>query len=155
MCKHFKATNSTGNISRWKSKGLFNESIKTPSTSNNFLSPLLNYVGTRITVKFIGSCLKQNAALYNDGIIVNIYIIYEISKYYNISSCPILDNCFFETVNLTKHAGIDQYKYSGYGMGFDRKGDFSFGSNVFGRNVTILGADVSSSVHANNETKKF
>ena len=39
--KHFKTINSTGNISGWKSKELSNESIKTPSTSNNFLNPLL------------------------------------------------------------------------------------------------------------------
>ena len=43
---------------------------------------------------------------------------------------------------------IDQYKYSGYGIGFDRKGEFSFGSNGFGRNVIILRVNMSSSVHA-------
>ena len=55
----------------------------------------------------------------------------------------------FEPVSLAKHVDIDQHKYSGYGIVFDRKGDFSFG-NGFGRNVIILGADMSSSVHANN-----
>ena len=60
--KYFKTINSIGNISGWKSKGLPNESIKTPSTSNNFLNPLLNYVGTKIRVKFSGSFLKENAA---------------------------------------------------------------------------------------------
>ena len=62
---------------------------------------------------------------------------------------------FFEAVSLTKHADIGQYKYCGYGIGFDRKGEFSFGSNGFGRNVIILGADMSSSVHANNKTKNI
>ena len=60
----------------------------------------------------------------------------------------------FGAVSLTKHADIDQYKYSGYGVGFDRKGEFSSG-NGFGRNVIILGADMSSSVHANNGTKNI
>ena len=124
-------------------------------TSNNFLNLLLNYVGTKIRVKFSVSCLKQNAALYNHGAIVNIYIVYEISKNYNISSYPTLENCLLGAVNLTKHADIDQYKYSGYGIGFDRKGEFSFGSNGFGKNVIILGADMSSSVHANNKTKNI
>ena len=54
----------------------------------------------------------------------------------------------FGAVSLTKHTDIDQYKYSGYGIGFDRRGKVSFG-NGFGRNVIILGADMSSSVHAN------
>ena len=155
MYNYFKTINSIGNISGWKSKGLSNESIKTPSTSNNFLNPLLNYVGTKIRVNFSGSCLKQNAVLYNHGTIVNIYIVFEISKNYNISSYPTLKNCLFGAVNLNKYADIDQYKYFGYGIGFDRKGEFSFGSNGFGRNVIILGADMCSFVHANNKTKNI
>ena len=61
----------------------------------------------------------------------------------------------FGAVSLTKHVDIDQYKYTGYGIGFDRKGEFSFVSNGFGRNVMILGADVCSSVHANNRIKSI
>ena len=55
---------------------------------------------------------------------------------------------------MTKHVDIDQYKYSGYVIGFDRRGDFSFGYG-FGRNVIILGANMSSSLHANNRTKNI
>ena len=55
---------------------------------------------------------------------------------------------------LTKHVDIDQYKCSGYGTGFDRKGEFSFG-NRFGRNCIILGANMSSSVYANKKTKNI
>ena len=50
----------------------------------------------------------------------------------------------FGAVNLTRHTDIDQCKYSGYGIGFDRKGEFPFGSNGFARNVII---------HANNKTE--
>ena len=60
----------------------------------------------------------------------------------------------FGAASLTKYVDIDQYKYSGYGIGFYRKGEFSFG-NGFGRNVIIPGADMSSSVHANNRTKNI
>ena len=128
--------------------GLSNESIKTPSLSNNFLHPLLHYVGIKIKVKFNG---KQNATQYDHGTIVHIYLVYEISKNYNIGSYSTLKNCFFGAVNLTKHADIDQYKYSGYVIGFDRKGEFSFGSRGFGRNCIIFGSDMSSSSHANNK----
>ena len=58
----------------------------------------------------------------------------------------------FGSASLAKHVDIDQYKYSGYGIGFDRKGAFSF-SNGFGKYVIIFGVDMSSSVHANNKTK--
>ena len=54
---------------------------------------------------------------------------------------------------MTKHVDNDQYKYSGYGIGFDRKGELSFGSNGFGRNVIISGTDTSTYVHAYNRTK--
>ena len=96
----------------------------------------------------------EDKARYSHGAIINIYIVYEISKNYNISSYPTLENCLFGTVSLTKHVDIDQYKYSGYGIGFDRKGEFSFG-NGFGKSVIIFGADMSSSVHANIKTKIF
>ena len=49
-------------------------------------------------------------------------------------------------VSLTKHVDIDQYKYSGYGIGFDRKEEFSCG-NGYGRKVIIFGADLSNSTH--------
>ena len=41
-----------------------NESIKPPSTSNNILNPLWNYVATKIRVEFKGSCLKQDKILF-------------------------------------------------------------------------------------------
>ena len=58
---------------------------------------------------------------YDHGNVVNIYIDYEISKNYDTSSCPTLENCLFGAVTLTKNADIDKYKYSEYGIGFDRK----------------------------------
>ena len=38
---------------------LSDESIKPSSTSNKVLNPLLNYVGTKVRLKFRGDCLKQ------------------------------------------------------------------------------------------------
>ena len=43
----------------WKCKRLSAEII-TPLTPNNFLNPLLNYLGTKKKVRFGGSCLKQD-----------------------------------------------------------------------------------------------
>ena len=57
----------------------------------------------------------------------------------------------FGAVSLTKNADIDKYKYSGYGIGFDRHGEFSFG-NALGKICIIFGAELSSSSsHANNK----
>ena len=93
MYKYFKTINSIDNISEWKSKELSNEIIKTSTTSDNFLNSLLR-------VKFSRSCLKQDKATHNHGTIVNIYIVYEISKNYNVSSSPTLKNCLFGAVSL-------------------------------------------------------
>ena len=60
----------------------------------------------------------------------------------------------FGAVSLTKNADIDQYKYSEYGIGFDRKCEFSFG-NGFGSNCIIFEADLSSSSYANNKNNNI
>ena len=98
------------------------ERINSITTSNYCITLKLRYYGIKAKVKFSGSCLKQDKATYNHGPIVNIYIVYEISKNYNISNYPTLENCLFGAVSLAKHTEIDQYKYSGYGIGVDRKG---------------------------------
>ena len=100
----------------WKSKGLCDERINFITTSNYSISRGLNHYDTKATVKFSRSCLKQDTATYNHGTIVNIYIVYEISKNYNISSYPTLENSLFGAVTLTKHDDIDQDEYSGYGI---------------------------------------
>ena len=58
--KYFKVITNTYYVSSWKSKGLSAESIKPPTTSDNSLTPALNYYGTKTRVKFTGSCLKQS-----------------------------------------------------------------------------------------------
>ena len=59
LYKYFQTVTNTNYISSWKSKGLSAESIKLPTTSNNSLTPELNYYDYSIRVKFTGSCLKQ------------------------------------------------------------------------------------------------
>ena len=107
---------------------------------------LVDYVGTKIRVKFNADCLKQEKIAFNQVKIVNIYIVYEIQRSANINSYPTLKNCLFGAVKLTKHLDVDLYKYSRYGTGFDTKGSYSIVNEV-GRNVIIFGIDMSSSSH--------
>ena len=155
MYRCFK-TNDSYHILSWTSKGLSNEGITPPSAANNFLTPLLNCLSTKARIKFSGSCLKQDKVTYTHEKIVNIYIVYEINKNDNtIISDPTLENCLFGAVTLTKHVNIDKYGYSGYGIGFDRKGSFSFPSGGYGQNVIIFGVDMSSSIHIDNKKKTY
>ena len=91
----------------------------------------------KTSLKFNGSCLKQGKIKFTHGKIVNIYTVYEISKNFNMSSYPTLENCLFGAATLVKNADTDNYKYSGYDIGFDRKVTFSVG-NEFGRSSIIL-----------------
>ena len=60
----------------------------------------------------------------------------------------------FLAVSLTKHTDIGQYKYSGYGIGFSRRDEFSFG-NEYGKNVIVFGVDANNSIHATNKTQNI
>ena len=151
--KYFKLISSTDYVSSWKSKGLSAETIKSPSTSDNSLTPAVSYYGSKTRVKFIGSCLKQPKISYTHGTVVNIYIVYELGAFSSNNIDPTLKNCLFGAVTLTTNADIDKYGYSGYGIAFDRRSSFSFPGSGFGQNVLIFGADMSSSAH-NIENKK-
>ena len=59
----------------------------------------------------------------------------------------------FGAVSITKNADIDNNKYSGYGIGFDRTGIYLLPDGSFGRNVVIFGVDMNSSVHVDNKGK--
>ena len=72
MYRYFKMITNTDYISSWKSKGLSAESIKPPATSDNSLTPALNYYGNKVRVKFTGSCLRQQKVWYTYLNIVNI-----------------------------------------------------------------------------------
>ena len=84
---------------------------------------------------------------------VNIYIVYELRTSSSNINDPTLKNCLFVAVTLTKNADIDKYRYSGYGIGFDRRSSFSFPGGGFGQNIIIFGADMNSSIHIDNKGK--
>ena len=75
--KYIKVITNTDYILSWKSKALSAESIKPPTTSDNSLTPLLNYYGTKTRLKFTGCCLKQPKISYTHEKVVNIYIVDE------------------------------------------------------------------------------
>ena len=127
--------------------------MKPPDTSDESLTPAVSYYGTKTTVKFTGSCLKQPKISCTHGKVVNIYIVYELGASSSHNNDPTLKNCLFGAVTLTKNADIDKYGYSGYGIGFDRRGSFSFPGGGFGQNVIIFGADMSCSTHIDNKKK--
>ena len=65
-----------------------------------------------------------------------------------------LRNSWFGSDKLIKNADPDKYFYSGYSTSFDVRRTFSLENRGFGKNVVISRADMSSSVHVDNNTKK-
>ena len=156
MGKYFKlnsVVNNAAYVSSWQSKGISNESINPPITSDNSLNPELNYYGTKTRVKLTRSCLKQSDHIYTHKKVVNIYTVYELGASSSNFSDPTIKNCLFGPVTLTKNAGIEKYKYSGYGTGFDRRSSLSFTGGGFGQNVLIFGADMSTFIDIDNKGK--
>ena len=131
MEKYFKLNSVVGLIDRvlsWQSKGISNESIKRPTTSNNSLNPRLSHNDTKIKVQFTGGYLKQPKFTLTHKKVINIYIVYELGASSSHSSDPTIKNCLFGAVTLTRNADIEKYKFSGYGIGFERRSSFSFPS---------------------------
>ena len=56
---------------------------------------------------------------------------------------------------MTKNADTDKYKYQGHEIGFDLSGIFSHPDGGNGKNVIILGVDMTNSKHDNNKKKDF
>ena len=78
--KHFKMAISANTVTARKSKGLFDENIKPPWTSDNSLNLVIGGIDNAKTlVKFDGVCLKQDKVTFTPKAALNFYIIYEVN----------------------------------------------------------------------------
>ena len=76
--------------------------------------------------------------------IVNIYIVYKLSTK-SISSSNASKNCLFgatEVKKLDNTTDPEKWQYSGYGLVFDRTGQFTDNDGSQARNIIIFGADL-------------
>ena len=89
---------------------------------------------------------------YTHDPILNIYIVYKLGASSPHNDDPMLKNCFFGVVALTKNADIDKYGCSSYVISFVGKSRFPFQDSGFGQNI-IFGVDMSSSIHVDNKKK--
>ena len=132
MYRYFEKIGNTERISSWKSRGLSDKIIKPPNTSDNSLAPAISYIGINTRPKFGRGCLKQYKITFTPETIVNVYSVYEIPFSDSNNNYPTLKNSLLDAVKLTANADIYKYKYSGYGIGFNKRGTFSFSTGGFG-----------------------
>ena len=124
MQKHFNLSNGN-QIDTWKSKGRPNKYLNAVGTLGDVV---LSKPIKPIHVIFKGKCtqVQNDNDIVAGGPIVNIYIVHKTPPK-TISSNFVFKNCLFgaiKTTNIT-NSDTDKWKYSGYGIGFDSKGEFT------------------------------
>ena len=98
--------------------------------------------------------IKSN--IYIPKKVKNLYISYILGLHWrNLNIDFTLGNFLFGSIRLIKNADLCKYKYTGYGIGFDPRSEFLFTDGSYGKNVNILGADMSSSMHVDNKEKNI
>ena len=139
----------------WKSKCLSAQNLVYAS-SGDVISQLIKpaYVALNKKDEYF---LQKDSKVITSGSIVNIYIAYKLPLK-SISSNNALKNCLFGATKVTKPDDTtdpDKYIYSGYGLGFDSRGQFTHPLGGMARNIIIFGADSSNSAHATNKTQNI
>ena len=163
---------TTNKISTWKSTGIFNRS----SNSKYFTSSNMNTVGDasgnlpdlkndgRMNVYLSGNHFQQKvASIPNNGNVINIYCFYKLDPIAsNRDDTFTIQNALFGAMQITKNTDTSKYNCKGYGICFDEGGQFGhtiteggFAHTTNARNVLILGADMSFSVHATNRANNI
>ena len=153
--KYIKYFRSTTRIESWKSNGISEESMENITKSEGNFTPTFVDHHLLPDMNFNGHCLiRNNISIPNK--VIHLYISYTLGPQLTNSNTDFtLGNSLFECIKLTKNADLDKYKYSDYAIRFDSHSEFSLSDGTMRKNVIIFGADMSSSVHIDNNGKDF
>ena len=124
------------------------ESIENITKSDSNFAPTFADHHLLPDLNFNAHCLIKNISIPKK--LINLYISYTLGPQLRGFT---IDNCLFGSVKLTKNADPDKYSYSGYGIRFDTRGEYSLPYGSADENVIIFGVDMSSSVHIDNKGK--
>ena len=151
---------------KWKLTGIFNYSdyysMKGIENTKKEMSILKN--DERMHVYLQGSYFQQNNILTsnNDHVInknvINICIVYKFDPITSSRDTTFtIQNALFGAMQITKNADNSKNNYKGYGICFDERSEFGhiitesgFAHTIDARNVLIVGADMSFSIHKTN-----
>ena len=105
-------------------------------------------------INFNGHYLINNTSISKN--VINLYISNILNPCLrDLNTDLILKNCLFGSVELKRNVDPDKYKDSGYDLKFDSRSVFSFIDESMVKNVIILRADMSSSVHIDNKNREI
>ena len=156
----------TGNkISTWKSTSIFNYSSDSYTNavgdSGGNLPDIKNH--GRMYIYLSGNHFQQNKVIIpNNDSVINIYCVYEIQPISSSRDTAFtIQNALFGAMEITKNTDTSKYSYKGY-ICFDEGVTFSHRiteggrtHTTLGRNVIIVGADMSFSAHATNRANNI
>ena len=98
--------------------------------------------------------LKTKTATFTPANIITSFIVYELDTWSrDLNSDFTLKDGLFGGVKLAKTADPDKQVYTRYGIGFNSHSEFSLTDRNVGKNVSIFGVNVSSSVHIDDKKK--
>ena len=87
--------------------------------------------------------------------VVTVYIVFDLNNWLIILLRSLTPkNCLFVASSTVKYSNKGNWVYTGYGIVFDGKSEWSFG-NDYARNVIIFSADKGSSFHTDNPKNNF
>ena len=154
---------TSGDISEWKSAGIYNHSSDSNMNAVANAKPTLpNFRNDgRMHVYLSGNHFQQNVAdIPNNDNVINIYCVYKLDPIASTrdTSFTIQDALFGAMQNTKNATDSDKNNYKGYGICFDERSKFGHTITEIGvthtsngRNVLIFGADMSYSVDATNK----
>ena len=127
------------------------ESIENITKLDSHFAPTFVDPHLLSAMNFNGYCLMKNYISIPKKVMKS-FISYTLGLQLRILNTYFtLDNCLFGSATLLKNADLDKCKYNGFGIGFDSCSEFLFTDGSYGKNVTISGTDISSSVHVHNK----
>ena len=139
-------------IESWKSNTMSAEVIENITISDSKFVPTFVDHHLLPDMNFDGHCLiKSNFSIPKRVINVIFYTL--LLKLKNLNTDFALGNCLFGSLKLTKDPDPGKYKYTGNVVRFNSRSGFLFRDGSCGKNVIIFGADMSSSVHVDNNKK--
>ena len=153
VIKHLKYFHGTTQVYLWKYNGMSEESIENITKSGKSFAPTFDDHHSLPDINFNGHCLIKNSISIPRKL-KNLYISYTLGRQLrNLNTGFTLSNYLFGSVKWTTNADLYKYKCTGYGIGFDSRGEYSLPDSSVGKNVIIFRVDMSSSVHIANKGK--
>ena len=94
---------------------------------------------SRIWLKFEKSCLKEDKEPFTSKKEVKLFVPYELDTWSrDLNTDFTLKDCSFRAVKLSNNVNWDKYIYTGSGIGFDSRSEFSLPDNSMSKNVDIF-----------------